>query len=166
MFETEKDGEKKTAQEQGGLVPRIGYGEDEDPIKETVILKVDMIDDEETGREQYRECGGMGEMSGSLWGILYISEASTLVYDYLDRRISRASIPVQGIRQNQLRSNHRCSLKVDRLPSVIVKVLDLEHARVDVLGDLGQEPFEVGKEGRVIEGPLRGILVAKISMMV
>ena len=47
---------------------------------------------------------------------------------------------------------------------MIAKIIDLEHARVDILGELGQEPFEVGEKGRIVEGPFRSILNALISL--
>ena len=46
---------------------------------------------------------------------------------------------------------------------MVAKVIDLEHAGVDILSKLGQQPFEIGEEGRVIEGPFRSILSNAIS---
>lgn len=60
---------------------------------------------------------------------------------------------MQGVNQDQLCDNDGCALKVDGLPAIIIEIIDLDHLRVDKPTDLGEEPFEVGKEGRVVESP-------------
>ncbi len=62
-------------------------------------------------------------------------------------------VQLQGVYEQQLGDDDTPSLKVDRLPAVILEVIDLEHGRVDEPGDLGEDPFEVGEEGRVVERP-------------
>ena len=60
---------------------------------------------------------------------------------------------MQGVNQDQLCDNDGCALEVDGLPALIIEVVDLDHFWVDEPADLGEEPFEVGKEGRVVESP-------------
>lgn len=60
---------------------------------------------------------------------------------------------MQGVNQDQLCENDGCALEVDGLPALIVEVVDLDHLWVDELGGLGEDPFEVGEEGRVVESP-------------
>ena len=80
VLETEEDGEENATQEQSRLVPRKGYGENEYPVEETIVLVVDMVDDEQTWRKKYRERSSMREMFVWLGGILDVSGASMLVY--------------------------------------------------------------------------------------
>lgn len=60
---------------------------------------------------------------------------------------------MQGVNQDQLCDDDGCALEVDGLPTIIIEVVDLNHLRIDEPADLGEEPFKVGKEGRVVESP-------------
>lgn len=65
---------------------------------------------------------------------------------------------MERVRQQQLRHDDRGPLEVDRLPAIVVEVVDAQHGAVDEARDLGEDPLEVGEEGRVVEGPFRGAL--------
>jgi hypothetical protein len=70
---------------------------------------------------------------------------------------------MQCIDQYQLCYDNTCALEVDGLPAVVAKVLYLEHKRVDILGDLREEPFEVCEEGWVIKCPFGRCLMAQLA---
>jgi hypothetical protein len=67
--------------------------------------------------------------------------------------VSYSDIQVEGVEQHQLGHNDSATLKVDGLPGIMTQILDLQHSRVDELGDLRHCPFKVGEEGRVVERP-------------
>ena len=70
---------------------------------------------------------------------------------------------MQCINQHKLCYDNACALEVDGLPAVVAKVLHLEHERVGILGDLGEEPLEVCEEGRIIKCPFGRSLRAQFS---
>ena len=51
MFEAQKSGKKKTTVEESRLLARQDNRENQDPIHETIVLEMDMVDDEESGGE-------------------------------------------------------------------------------------------------------------------
>lgn len=57
---------------------------------------------------------------------------------------------VERICQNKIAEDDSRALKVDSLPTIISKILDLQHRGIRKPGSLGKQPFEVGKEGRVV----------------
>lgn len=65
---------------------------------------------------------------------------------------------MERVRQQQLRHYDRGPLEVHRLPAIVLEVVDAQHGPVDEARDLGQDPLEVGEEGRVVEGPFRRAL--------
>ena len=66
---------------------------------------------------------------------------------------------VQSEDEHQLSQNDGGALELDRLPAIISKVANLEHAPVKILRRLREQPFEVRKEWRVVQCPLGGLLV-------
>lgn len=94
-----------------------------------------MVDDEQARRE---DDGQSGDLRG----------ASRLERCGIDKRL-------ESPYEDKFGDDHGGPLEVDRLPTVIVEVVDLDHEGVDEAGDVGEDIFEVGKEGRVVEGPLR-----------
>lgn len=71
-------------------------------------------------------------------------------------------IHLKRINQEDLSYYDGESLEVDRLPAVILEVVDAEHGWVDQLGNLRHDPFEIGKEGRVIERPFRSLFIVPL----
>lgn len=69
---------------------------------------------------------------------------------------------MQSVDQDQLGGNHRRPLEEYSLPTRESQILHLQHGRVDVVRRLGQQAFEVGKEGRIVERPFRGFLFADL----
>jgi len=67
---------------------------------------------------------------------------------------------MQCVDQDKLCYDDACTLEVDGLPAVVAKVLDLEHERVGILGDLREEPFEVREVRGVIKCPFGCFLIA------
>ena len=49
-------------------------------------------------------------------------------------------------------------MEQDRGLRGIIEILNLEHLRVEHLGSLGQAELEPGEVGRIVQGPLRGVL--------
>lgn len=96
---------------------------------------MNVVDDEQARRE---DNGQSGDLRG----------ASRLERGGIDKRL-------ESIHEDKLGDDHSSPLEVNRLPAVVVEVVDLDHEGVDEAGDVGEDIFEVGKEGRVVEGPLR-----------
>jgi len=71
---------------------------------------------------------------------------------------------VKGEYKHKLRDNDCASLEVDRLPAVVAQVLDLEHRRIGIPGELRECPFEVGEKGRIVQCPFRGFLWREFSL--
>lgn len=69
---------------------------------------------------------------------------------------------LQCIDQKQLSDEDSGPLEVDSLPSVMAKVVDIQHGRVHQLRNVGEGPFKVGKERRVVERPFRGVLIVPV----
>ena len=65
---------------------------------------------------------------------------------------------MQGIHQNKFSEDNSGTLKVHCLPTVIAEGFHTEQSWFKVVGSLGENPFEIGKEGRIVQGPLRGFL--------
>ena len=55
--------------------------------------------------------------------------------------------------KHKLCQNDGRSLKVDRPPTIIFQIEDLEHFRINKLGCLRHCPLEVGKERRIVKSP-------------
>lgn len=55
MLEAEKSGEENSGEELGRGVAHVDYREKEYAVEEAVILEMNMVDDEESGREENRE---------------------------------------------------------------------------------------------------------------
>ena len=70
---------------------------------------------------------------------------------------------MQCVDQDKLGYDNACALEVDGLPAVVAKVLHLEHERIDILGHLGEEPFEVCEEGWIIKRPFGRFLIAQLA---
>lgn len=69
---------------------------------------------------------------------------------------------MKSIYKNKLSQDDGRSLKVDRPPTIIFQIEDLQHFRVDELGCLGHCPLEVGKERRIVESPFRGLFIVPL----
>lgn len=67
-------------------------------------------------------------------------------------------LQVQGVSQNELSHDDGGTLEIDGLPAVVAKGLDVEQGRVRECGGLGQQPFKVGKKGRIVQRPFRSFL--------
>ncbi len=65
-------------------------------------------------------------------------------------------LQMQRINQHKLRSNYTGSLEVHRLPTIVFQIEHLRHLWICQLRGLRQNPFEVCKEGWIVEGPFRG----------
>lgn len=72
---------------------------------------------------------------------------------------TRGDVLLQRKEQDQLGRDNGPPLEVDGLPRIIFQIIELDHGRVDELGDLGHGPLEVGEEGRIVEGPFRRLFV-------
>lgn len=62
-------------------------------------------------------------------------------------------VHLQSIYEGQLCHNDGESLEVHSLPAIVLQVVHTKHGRVSQLGDLGHDPFEIGEERGVVEGP-------------
>lgn len=71
----------------------------------------------------------------------------------MGQKKTKMTIPIQSKNQDNLCDNDRRSLKVDRLPGIIVEVADNQHGRVHIVRNLGQKPFEGCKKRRIIQRP-------------
>jgi hypothetical protein len=63
------------------------------------------------------------------------------------------------IHQGQFRDNNTRSLEVHCLPAIIFQIINPQHCRIHHFRELGEEPFEICEERRIIESPFRGMLV-------
>lgn len=68
------------------------------------------------------------------------------------------SAPVDSEEEDQISRDYARALEDDAQSRVVAQVGHDEHARIEVLSNLRQEPFEIGKEGWVVERPDRGVL--------
>lgn len=133
MLEAQERAEEQTTLQQRRLATRQHQGRHEETVHGAIVLKVYMIDDEQSWRQDDRQRGGLGSSSC--------------------RQGRRVDKHLQSIHQEQLGYNDRESLEVDRLPAIVVEVDYSHHGRVDQSREMGQKPLEVGEEGRVVEGP-------------
>lgn len=61
MLQTEQSGEEDaTGQKTAFRVTRQDHGQDENAIQESIVLEVDVIDDQQAWREEDGECSGVG----------------------------------------------------------------------------------------------------------
>lgn len=72
---------------------------------------------------------------------------------------------MQRVDQEQLGNDNGPSLKINRLPAVILEVLNAQHGRINQPCDLGENPFEVGEEGRIVQSPFRSPLIVPLPRM-
>jgi hypothetical protein len=66
---------------------------------------------------------------------------------------------MKRIDQDQLRDNNTRSLEVHSLPAIIFQVVNPQHSGIHHLRELGEKPFEIREERRIIQSPFRGLLV-------
>lgn len=70
VLEHQENGEEDAAEEERRLLARKDEREDEEPVEETIVLEVNVVDYEEAGGEEYREscdaCGAFRGCGGSL----------------------------------------------------------------------------------------------------
>ncbi|KAI6750097.1 hypothetical protein HG531_007362 [Fusarium graminearum] len=59
--------------------------------------------------------------------------------------------------ENKLGNDDRSTLEVDGLPAIVVEVVDLHHEGIYETSNVGEYPFEVSEEGRVIQSPFRSL---------
>ena len=78
--------------------------------------------------------------------------------------MSLTFIPIQCKCQHQVGCDNRRALKIHGLPALILQVVDLQHCGVHVVGGLGEEVFEVGKERWVVECPFRSFLASLVNV--
>lgn len=74
------------------------------------------------------------------------------------KQIRAVTALLQRIDEYKLCSNDSSSLEVDNSPMIIVDIVEPHYCRVDIDCELREEPLKVGKEGWIVEGPLRRIL--------
>lgn len=86
-------------------------GQDQNAIHRAVVLEMDVVNDEQTWREQDRDGGSVA--------LLLLSDRGG------------ADVQAQGVNEHKLRDNDSCSLEVDCLPAIIAEILDFEHLRID-----------------------------------
>lgn len=60
--------------------------------------------------------------------------------------------------QDKVDRDDRRPLETDCSPTIIAQTSYLEHGWVDKSCNVREQPFEIGKERRVVEGPFRGVL--------
>jgi hypothetical protein len=64
VLEAEQGGEEEAGLEQGLLALGVGEGENENAVEEAVVLEVDVVDDEQSGREEDCQSSGLGRFLG------------------------------------------------------------------------------------------------------
>ena len=62
-------------------------------------------------------------------------------------------LQIQGIDEDELAQDDRCSLEINGLPAIVADILNPQHRHIGETSCLRQEPFEVGEERRIVEGP-------------
>lgn len=65
MLEAEQDSEQNPAVKESGLLACENNRQHEDSVEETIVLEVDVVDNEQPGREENRETGNMGKVLAS-----------------------------------------------------------------------------------------------------
>lgn len=160
MLQTKQNGKSNPTVEKGRLLPGQNDGQHQKSVKETIVLEMNVIDNQQAGRKENRKSSDICQLFIGLGGRLDIAE---LVYQSLTIRSRGSYSPVQCINKDKLRKNHRSPLKAHRLPGVIIEVLHVQHCRVRKACCLGQHPFECREKRRVIECPFRSVLQSQIS---
>lgn len=135
VFEAEQHGKDEAAQQQSRLAASQDKRQDEHAVHEAIVLEVDVVDDQEARGQDDGEGGNLG-------GTLRLEGA----------RVDEA---LEGIDEDELGDDDGGALEVDGLPAVVVEVIQAHHERIDESGDVGEHPFEIGEEGRVVESPFR-----------
>lgn len=74
-------------------------------------------------------------------------------------KLSERLLQVQCIDKNKLSYYDSSPLEIHSLPALILQVVNPQHSWIYQLCELGQDPFEIGKEGWVVECPFRSFLV-------
>jgi hypothetical protein len=62
-------------------------------------------------------------------------------------------VQVKSVHEDEFGSHDGRSLKVDCLPGIVTKILNIKHRLVGVMRSLRHNPFEVCKEWRIVERP-------------
>lgn len=120
-----------------------------------------MVNDEEARGEQDGESSGMClfllgkgrrfDKAGLISVLGRNSEASFL------------HLPIQSVDEDPFRHDDGCSLKIHRLPALILQTKDSEHFRICPASWLGEKPFEIGEKGWIIQRPRRRLFVVPFS---
>lgn len=63
MLETEQDCKDDTTIQKSRLLACQDNGQDQQTVHEPIVLEVDVVDDEQSGRQEDRKTGNMGEVS-------------------------------------------------------------------------------------------------------
>lgn len=97
------------------MLSRPYHRKNQDPVKEPIVLKVNMVDDEQAGGKEDREACDMRKMfAGARNGldisiVVYVSPLSS-------GDTGKEHELVQGKCQYQFGNDYGCTLKVDGLP--------------------------------------------------
>jgi hypothetical protein len=67
-------------------------------------------------------------------------------------------VPVDCPNEEQVGEDNTQSLKDDRLGRCILQIIHSEHFRIEEDRDLREKPFEVSKEGRIVQRPFTRFL--------
>lgn len=133
------------------LFPREDEGNDQDAVQKAVILKVDMINDQKSRREEDRQGCCVSKLLVR-WG-RRLDKARGRRQPWLPVCRSKIVVQVQRIHQHTFCNNDCCPLEIHRLPAIISKISYIEHPRICVPRRLREEPFKVGENRGVVESP-------------
>lgn len=61
--------------------------------------------------------------------------------------------------QDKLSRNDCHALEVDGLPALIAQIIKPYDCFVGILSELGEYPFEIGKEWGIVQSPFGGVLL-------
>ena len=95
------------------------------------------------------------ELSLNLFHLQYLSQYHT----QYDKKCNTVSLLGHGIEQNQITEYYRESLEEYTGRSSVVEIGDLNYVGVCQCSRPGQCPFKPGKEGRIVQSPLRCFLI-------
>ena len=67
VFQAQQHGKQQTAVQQRGRLARKDQGQNQNPVEKSIVLKMDVIDDQQSRGKQDRQGGSMSGAPGGLW---------------------------------------------------------------------------------------------------
>lgn len=135
MLETQNNSEQKPTDQISPILQKRNR-QQQPPQEKPVILKMNMINDQQPRRQNHQNADQVPP-----------------------QRLRLSSQPENAEEEAEIRGHRGDPLEVDDgVRGVIETRAEIRDFGVDERGEEGEEALEVGEEGRVVEGPLAGLV--------